>query len=124
VTDARRFRAEAKMPLAGNTNHLGTMYAGSLFSLGEVCGGLIYLVSFDYDQLAPLVKEVRIRFVKPARTDVHVAVGLTPEQAADIEQRALDQGKADFEMTLDLTDDHGDTVAVVSGLWQVRRKEA
>jgi acyl-coenzyme A thioesterase PaaI-like protein len=112
--------AKLLMPLEGNVNHVGMMYAGSLFALGESAGGAIHLVSFDTSRLFPIVKEVEIRFRRPALTDVTVEVELSAEEASRIETEALEKGKADYELNLKLEDASGDVVSVVSGTWQVR----
>jgi acyl-coenzyme A thioesterase PaaI-like protein len=112
--------AKMLMPIEGNVNHVGIMYAGSLFTLGEIAGGAIHLVSFDVTRLIPIVKEVSIRFRRPATTDVTMQVKLAPEEASRIEAEALDQGKADFALDLELVDANGEVVAIVGGTWQVR----
>ncbi|MFH1140055.1 MAG: YiiD C-terminal domain-containing protein [Pseudomonadota bacterium] len=117
----RDLYAKALMPLAGNTNHFGVMYAGSLFTLGEISGGLIHVAAFDVYKWYPIVKEVKIKYLKPAATDVTMEVSLTPEEAAAIEKKAEEAGKADILMKLDLKDAQGVVVAEVSGVWQVRR---
>jgi acyl-coenzyme A thioesterase PaaI-like protein len=113
--------AKMLMPLEGNVNHVGVMYAGSLFTLGEVAGGAIHLTSFDAGKLYPIVKEVHIRFRRPAASDVTMEVGLGAEEAARIQAEALEKGKADFVLNLELKDAGGEVVSIVSGTWQVRR---
>jgi acyl-coenzyme A thioesterase PaaI-like protein len=117
---ARDRYAKMVMPLEGNINHVGTMYAGSLFTLGEIAGGAIHLTSFDGTRLYPVVKEVTIRFRRPAQTDVTMEVELSEEEASRIEAEALEKGKADFELHLELEDANGEVVSVVDGTWQVR----
>ena len=112
--------AKMLMPIGGNVNHVGIMYAGSLFTLGEISGGVIHLVSFDVTRLVPIVKEVKIRFRRPATTDVTMEVALSAEEASRIEAEALDKGKADFVLNLELEDANGEVVAIVGGTWQVR----
>jgi acyl-coenzyme A thioesterase PaaI-like protein len=112
--------AKMLMPLEGNVNHVGMMYAGSLFTLGEIAGGALHLVSFDVNKLFPIVKEVTIRFRRPAMTDVTMEVGLGAEEAARIQAEALEEGKADFVLDLELKGADGEVVAVVGGTWQVR----
>ena len=108
------------MPLEGNVNHVGMMYAGSLFTLGEVAGGAIHLTSFDRKRLYPIVKEVNIRFRRPAMTDVTMEVELSEEEASRIQAEALEKGKADFVLNLELKDADGEVVSIVDGTWQVR----
>jgi acyl-coenzyme A thioesterase PaaI-like protein len=112
--------AKMLMPLEGNVNHVGMMYAGSLFTLGEIAGGAIHMVSFDVTRLFPIVKEVNIRFRRPAMTDVTMEVEFSAEEAARIEAEALEKGKADYELNLELKDTNGEAVSIVSGTWQVR----
>ena len=66
-----------RAPLEGNQNHFGVMYAGVLFSLGELPGGIIYLSTFDTSRFYPLVKEVNIRFTAPTPTDATVEVRIS-----------------------------------------------
>ena len=112
--------AKLLMPLEGNVNHVGMMYAGSLFTLGEIAGGVIHLVSFDVTRLVPVVKEVQIRFRRPAITDVTMEVELSAEEASRIQTEALERGKADYRLNLELEDASGEVVSIVSGTWQVR----
>ena len=112
--------AKMLMPLEGNLNHVGMMYAGSLFTLGEIAGGAIHLVSFDVSRFFPIVKEVNIRFRRPAMSDVSMEVELSAEEASRIQAEALEKGKADFAMKIDLEDANGEVVSIVEGTWQVR----
>ena len=118
---ARDRYAKMLMPIEGNVNHVGMMYAGSLFTLGEIAGGAIHLTSFDGTRLYPIVKEVHIRFRRPATTDVTMEVELSPEEASRIEAEALEKGKADYVLSLELKDANGEVVSTVDGTWQVRR---
>ena len=113
--------AKVMMPLEGNVSHLGTMYAGSLFVLGEFSGGIIFGVTFDYTKYVPVVKDISIRFVRAAKSDVVMEIAMSKEKAADIEREAEKQGKADFSLNLELKDTAGETVTMIDGIWQVRR---
>ena len=112
--------AKLLMPIEGNVNHVGMMYAGSLFTLGEIAGGAIHVVSFDVTRLIPIVKEVKIRFRRPAMTDVTMEVELSEEEASRIQTEALKKGKANYELNLELEDASGEVVSIVGGTWQVR----
>jgi len=113
--------AKMLMPLAGNVNHVGMMYAGSLFTLGEIAGGVIHVASVDVTRLFPIVKEVHIRFLRPAMTDVTMEVERSAEEAERIQTEALEKGKADYALDLELKDANGTVVSTVSGTWQARR---
>ena len=109
------------MPLQGNVNHVGMMYAGSLFTIGEVMGGAIFGASFDMGQYYPLVKEVQIRFRRPALTDITLETLLEEGKAAQILMELQEKGKADFTLNLELIDANGEVVAIVQGVWQGRK---
>ncbi|MCP4756922.1 MAG: DUF4442 domain-containing protein [Proteobacteria bacterium] len=113
--------AKILMPLEGNVNHVGMMYAGSLFTIGEFSGGIIHGVSFDVKRFVPIVKEVTIRFQSPATTDVTLEVSLGREEADRIQAEAEENGKADFALELEIKDAGGETVSLVKGLWQIRK---
>jgi hypothetical protein len=96
------------------------MYAGSLFTVGELAGGAIHTVSVDFSRLFPIVKEVSIRYRRPAMTDVTVEVAMSEEEASRLQAEALEKGKADFALDLELQDANGEVVAIVAGIWQSR----
>ncbi|MCP4667568.1 MAG: DUF4442 domain-containing protein [Deltaproteobacteria bacterium] len=108
------------MPLEGNINHVGMMYAGSLFTIGELPGGLIVLASYDFGKYVPIVKEVTIRFVSPAKTDVTLELEWTKAYAEALEKEVLKNGKADFTLDMEIKDGGGEVVSMVSGIWQIR----
>ena len=121
ITDMSKRYAKVMMPLEGNANHIGMMYAGSLFSIGEISGGVIHGASFDTEKFVPLVKEVSIRFRRPALTDVTLEVTLTQEEADRIQNEAAEKGKADFTLSLEIKDASGEVVSIVNGTWQIRK---
>jgi thioesterase domain-containing protein len=121
ITDMSERYVKMTMPLAGNANHIGMMYAGSLFSIGEISGGVIHGASFDTEKYVPIVKEVSIRFRRPALTDVTLEVTMTKEEADRIVKEAAEKGKADFVLNLEIKDAGGEVVSIVSGTWQIRK---
>ena len=121
VVEFRPNYARLKLPLEGNTNHIGVIYAGSLFSLGEVTGGAIFLAAFDRTRFLPIVKQVDIRFRRMAKTDVTVEVAMAREDVERISATAEKEGKADFDLTLEIKDEEGVVCSIVNGTWQIRK---
>lgn len=121
VLEVRERYAKMLMPLAGNVNHIGMMYAGSMFTIGEIPGGILYITSFDYKKFYPIVKEVTIRFVRPALTDVTLEVEISKERVDRIQSDAEENGKADFVLEMEIKDARGEVVAIVNGIWQIRK---
>ncbi len=110
-----------KMPFEPNVNHVKMMYAGSLFTLAELPGGAIFATSFDAKRFYPIVRDMSIRFRRPARTDVTVEVRLDEKQAAEIAERAERDGKADYEWECELKDESGEVVAITKNIYQLRK---
>ncbi|MGH3736342.1 MAG: PaaI family thioesterase [Micromonosporaceae bacterium] len=110
----------AEVPVDGNTNHVGTMYAGVLFTVGEILGGGISIASFDNSAYYPIVKELKIRFRRPARTTVRATASLDEQTIAETLKRAEADGKADFTLDAELVDEEGTVVATTHGTYQLR----
>ena len=121
IVELRERFARIVMPFEPNINHIGIMYGGSLFILAEFSGGVIYYVSFDTTKFYPIVKEVSIRYRRPATTDVTLEVSLEPGEVEMIQQAAQKEGKKDWTMDLELKDAHGEVCSIVHGTWQLRR---
>lgn len=111
-----------RAPLAGNENHIGTMYAGALFTLAEVPGGALFVTSFDHQRFYPIVKEVNLRFRRPATGDIHVEARLSASEIERIQIEAAANGKADYALELQLCDAAGEVVAESRALYQLRRQ--
>ncbi len=121
ILDLGRGYVKMRMPFAGNVNHVEMMYAGALFTLAELPGGALFATTFDVQRFYPIVKDMSIRFRRPATTDVTVEVRLDEEEAAEIQARADRDGKADYEWECELRDESGEVVAVTRNLYQLRR---
>ncbi|WP_339408845.1 PaaI family thioesterase [Pseudomonas sp. EA_35y_Pfl2_R5] len=111
-----------RMPLAGNQNHIGSMYAGALFTLAEIPGGALFLTSFDAQRFYPIVKEMNLRFRRPASGDIWVEACLTAEEIQQLQKQATELGKAEYVLQLQLTDESGEVVVESRGLYQLRAR--
>jgi len=113
-------RIKLRMPLKGNENHFGSMYAGALFTLAEIPGGAIYLTTFDVSRYYPVVKEMSIRFRRPAANDITVELSITEDEVQAIQAKAAENGKADYLLETELKDTDGTIVALGKGIYQLR----
>lgn len=121
VLEAEPGRCVARMPLEGNGNHVGTMYAGALFTLAEVPGGVVALSTFDPAAYYPIIKGMEIQFRRPATTDVTVEVSLAADEVARIRTEADEHGKADWSWSSELRGADGEVVATTQNHYQLRR---
>lgn len=111
-----------RMPLAGNQNHIGSMYAGAIFTLAEIPGGALFLTSFDAQRFYPIIKEMNLRFRRPATGDIRVEAHLAAEEIQQLQKQATELGKAEYVLQLQLTDESGEVVAESRGLYQLRAR--
>jgi len=119
VVEARPGFAATTVPAEGNGNHFGVIYAGVLFTVAEILGGIIPLITFDTAKYFPLVKNLDIQFVAMAKSDVRAQASLDDETIAR-RSRSRERGKADFTLEAVVTDADGQTVATTRGLYQLR----
>ena len=83
-------------PLEGNENHIGIMYAGTLFTLAEAPGGILFFSCFDAGRFVPIVKEMNIRFLRKVATAAYIELSLSDSEIERIQLEAEEKGKADF----------------------------
>jgi acyl-coenzyme A thioesterase PaaI-like protein len=110
-----------RMPLAGNQNHIGSMYAGALFTLAEIPGGALFLSSFDARQFYPIIKEMNLCFRRPATADFLVEARLSAAEIERLQTEAQANGKAEYVLALQLTDGNGEVVASSRATYQLRK---
>jgi len=113
--------AVAEVPFEGNGNHFGVMYAGVLFTVGEVLGGALAMATFDMSSYFPLVRDLRIDFLKPAGSNVRASTSLREGEIERVRADAEHAGKAQFELVAELHDEAGTLVARTFGTYQIRR---
>ena len=88
VVEPRHVRT--RLPFSAvNGNHIGTVYAGVLFSLLEASGGALVLVSLDVSRWIPVIVEGTIRYLRPVSGSVDCDLSLT-ERDVEAVHAALD----------------------------------
>lgn len=111
------------MPLKGNESHFGGMYAGAVFTLAEMPPGVLYMTTFDITRFYPVVKEMNIRFKRPAMTDLTVEVSLSDDEIVRISTEAGEKGKSGFSVETKILDASLNVVAESTGIYQLRLAE-
>jgi acyl-coenzyme A thioesterase PaaI-like protein len=120
VVELRRGYVKCRMPFANNGNHIGTMYAGALFTVAEIPGGALFLSSFDATRYFPIVRALNLEFLKPVKTDVTIEIALDDPRIS-IQAEADAKGKAEFVLEGELKDAAGVVVAKSRGVYQIRK---
>jgi thioesterase domain-containing protein len=109
----------AELPLEGNTNHVGTIYAGVIFTLAEVLGGAMTATTFDVTTHYPVVRSLTIDFIAPGTRALTAEARLSDDEIAAVRAAARD-GKAPFVLVAEITDRDGTVVARTRGDYQIR----
>jgi acyl-coenzyme A thioesterase PaaI-like protein len=117
-------RVKLGLPLEGNANHIGSIYAGALFTVAELPGGALFLTTFDVERFYPVLKAMSIRFRRPAFTDVTVEVSLTEDEVLRIAAESERLGKAEFTLNVEVRDANDCVVAETEGIYQLRKTGA
>lgn len=125
VTEVGDGTASIELPFEPNGNHFGAIYAGSLFTVAELLGGVIPQASFDFaGELAgyvPLLKSSEIHFRRPAIGAVTASATLDPQVRERVRAEALEKGKSEFVLEATIVDGEGTVVAETRGVLQLRR---
>jgi thioesterase domain-containing protein len=112
-----RGRAVLRLPFEPNINHVGMIYAGALFTVAEVPGGVLFLSAFDVSRFYPIVGDLQIRFLRPAMTDVTVDARMSEDEIARVTGDLEDQGKAKYVLAQEVVDAQGQVVATTSATY-------
>ncbi|MBM3299638.1 MAG: YiiD C-terminal domain-containing protein [Deltaproteobacteria bacterium] len=118
--ELERGHVKLMAPLKGNENHIGTMYAGALFTVAEVVVGALWLASFDVSKYYPIIKEMTIRYLRVAKSDVTIELTISEEQIGNILEEVEEEGKAEFVLEGEVKDVSGEVVATSRGVYQMR----
>lgn len=110
-------RTVMRLPLEPNVNHVGTMYAGALYTLAEAAGGHLFVTTFDIDRFYPVVGELTQRYLQPALTSVLVDARMDPEEIDRVATELDRGGRSRWRLDLDLVDEHGTVVATTKATY-------
>ncbi len=105
-------------------NHVGTQHAGGLFSAAEAASGAAFVGAFaeKLGEITPLARSASIRYVALARGPITATATLEEDAAALLERLDAD-GKVQFPVQVELTDEQDATVAEVTVDWHVRKND-
>jgi len=102
------------------TNHIKTIHAGAMFTLGEAASGAAMAGALApvILQMRPVAATANITFKKIAKGQL-LATARTSRAGGDLMQAIKDEGKVTFDVAVDITDTSGDTVAQMTVNWHV-----
>lgn len=101
-------------------NHVGTVHAGALFTLGEAASGVAIAGVVGELGVVPLAKSASIAYRKPARGALR-ASGALAEPVDVVAARLAADGKAVADVHVSIADELGVEVATMTVTWHLRR---
>jgi uncharacterized protein (TIGR00369 family) len=101
-------------------NHIGSVHAGALFTLGETASAVAMLGVFaeQISSIRPVTTDVAISYLKIARGTL-VATARTALPAERLQDELATQGRAILDLTVDIANDKGGIVAQMKATWMV-----
>ncbi|VXC78242.1 conserved hypothetical protein [Oceanicaulis sp. 350] len=103
-------------------NHIQTMHAGAMFTLGEAASGAA-LGGVLGDQLLaarPVAADASIKYLKTGKTDL-TATAVANSDAETIRKELEEAGKVVFDINVAITDAEDVTVAEMVVNWHVKK---
>ncbi|MCA1834387.1 MAG: PaaI family thioesterase [Actinomycetota bacterium] len=92
------------------SNHIGTVYAGVLFSFLETTGGAIILTSLDVNRWIPVIVQATIRYMRPVTGTIDAVAELSDEETASLVSLLEENPKSNWTITIRATDSLDNTV--------------
>ncbi|MDF1513753.1 MAG: PaaI family thioesterase [Anaerolineae bacterium] len=114
-----------KLPFSQSVqNHLDIVYAGAIFSLAEIAGGMVMLSVFDTSKYTILVEQMCVDFQRPSRQDLWCDITLESDLISHVQEQVKTTGKAKVTLLLEVTDSRKRMIARIQGRYYVRRARA
>mgnify|MGYP000095703132 CR=1 FL=1 len=103
-------------------NHLDIVYAGAMFALAEIAGGVAMLSVFEDDECTILARRMEIDYVRPSRRDLWCDLQLPETLVAEVRASVAAESKADVIVPIEVTDERGRVIARVVAFYYLRKK--
>lgn len=117
VLESSDNRLRIRMPKEGNSNHLGGVYAGAIFTLAEFPFGMMYIKKLTMDEMVPVVGEMSIRYLAPAQGDLFVDIEVSDEEWDRIVEETRAKGKLKLEREIEIKDADGNVNSVIKATY-------
>lgn len=101
-------------------NHVATIHAGALFTLGETCAGLIVIRNFPFGGFRPLMSEVHATYSKQARDNVTGEAYTPPEKIVAMHADLARGEIPKIDVVTEIYDQNRLLIASVTTVWQVK----
>jgi acyl-coenzyme A thioesterase PaaI-like protein len=100
-----------RLPKDRHLNHVGIVYAGSLFMLMEIAGAALFACTYPLGRYIPINKGMEIRFLEMGVTDILCELSLSEEKAEEMLKPIDEKGKGEWVLEMDCRDTQGTVIA-------------
>ncbi len=103
-----------KLPKDRHLNHVGIVYAGSLFMVMEIAGAVLMAVTYPPGEnygYVPINKGMSIDFIKPGMTDMYCDLTITEEEAVEKIKPIDENGRGDWFLDMEIKNEEGEVCA-------------
>ena len=103
-----------------NRNHLGTVHACAMATVGEFVAGLALLGAFDPTEYRLIMSHMEVEYKRRAVTQIRSRAALSEDDLAEVRWLLNEHGLTTRVLTSSLVDNAGEEVAVVRTKWQIK----
>ncbi len=100
-----------RLPKDRHLNHVGIVYAGSLFMLMEIAGAALFACTYPFGKYVPINKEMEIKFLSMGVTDILCELAITEEKAREMIRPIDEKGKGEWILEMECRDTEGCVIA-------------
>lgn len=100
-----------RLPKDRHLNHVGVVYAGSLFMLMEIAGAALFACTYPVGKYIPINKGMEIKFLNMGVSDILCELSLSEEKAEEMLKPIDEKGKGEWVLEMDCRDTQGTVVA-------------
>jgi len=112
-----------RLPKERHLNHVGVVYAGSLFMLMEISGAALFACTYPLGKYVPINKEMSVKFLKMGITDIICELSISKEKAEEMIQPINEKGKGVWILEMECKDIEGNVIATSVCHYYIKRFE-
>ena len=111
-----------RVPLNEQTkNHFNSVHAAIQWAGAELLGGLIWIQNQPGSNYRFVMREMTIRFLKPAMDDIEACAQFDDAQIKAMKSDLQETGRHDFELEAEIKNKNGDVLATTTGCYAIRK---
>jgi len=103
-----------------NLNHLGSIHACAIATVGEFSAGILLCKSFDISLYRLIMKKIEVEYFSQARLDITSKSTISLGDIDALKLLVQKESSAEIKLKTNISDISGKSIACVETLWQVK----